>query len=243
MTRWRLCAAPRACLRDGDGGVALVVALLVLSILGVLGLGLSLVVSADPLAAANQREATAARYIARAGLAVAMNQLASASSWDAWLSGASTSAIVDGPPSGNRHLASGDTVDIGLLTSRLTCGEEAACSEAQAAAVTTDRPWGANNPHWRPFVYGTTQALGLGDASDRHYIVVWIADDPSETDGRPDADGALGAGGGVAWLRAEAFGPFHSRRAVQALVSRRCEIVDDVAVCGPGLRTMAWRTP
>lgn len=222
-------------------GIALIIALLVLSVLSALGLGLSLVVSIDPLAAANQRESASALYVARAGMELAARELATAASWDGWLSGASTSTQVDGPASGSRTLPTGESIDIEGLTNQLICGRAAACTDAQMTAVTRDRPWGANNPRWRPFLYGSTSSLGLGPASEQHYVIAWIGDDGAERDGRPEADGNDEAGGGVVRVVVQAFGPFRSRQTIEAHISRRCEVVDDVRACEPGIRVQGWK--
>lgn len=221
--------------------MALIVALLMLSVVSALGLGLSLVVSSDPRAAANQREAAASAYIARAGLELAVRELSVTPGWDPWLAGAATSSLVDGGPSGTRTLPTGDVIDLGRLTNQLTCGRDPPCTDAQADAVTRERPWGTNNPRWRPFVYGAPTALGLGTLSQLHYLIAFIADDGAERDGRPDADGPDEAGGGVVSLAVYAFGPFHSRQVVEARVSRRCETIEGTRSCEAGLRVLSIR--
>lgn len=226
---------------ERESGIALIVALMMLSILSALGLGLSLVVSSDPRAAANQREATSSVYIARAGLELAVRELTATSGWDPWLSGAGTSGLVDGPASGTRTVPSGDAIDIGRLTNQLTCGRDTACTDAQADAITRARPWGANNPRWRPFIYGSTAALGLSQISDLHYLIAWIGDDGAETDGDPGRDGSDEAGGGIVRVVVHAFGPFHSRQSVEARISRRCEEINGTRSCDPGLRALAVR--
>lgn len=231
-----LCPNPRQ-----NQGLALVVALLVLSVLSALGLGLSMVVSMDPLAAANQRESVSALYAARAGMELAARELAMAASWDPWLSGASTSTLVDGPASGPRSLPTGESLDIERLTNQLICGRDATCTEAQATAITRDRPWGADNPRWRPFLYGSTMSLGLGPASEQHYVIAWIGDDGAERDGRPEADGSDDAGGGVVRVVVQAFGPFRSRQMVEAHVSRPCDVVDGSRRCEAGIRVQGWK--
>lgn len=228
--------------RARERGLALLVALLMLSVLSALGLGLSLVLSVDPLAAANQREGNSTLYIARAALELAAGELAATDAWDPWLAGTVTSSLTDGLPSGTRTLPMGDAIDIGRLTSRLTCGSDAPCSDVQAAAITRDRPWGANNARWQPFVYGPSSRLGLGIGPEHHYVIVWIGDDGEEMDGSPDIDALDGAGSGTVRLVAEAFGGFHSRQSVEAHVSRRCEVTDEGRSCGRGVRVWGWRT-
>lgn len=220
--------------------MALITALLMTSMLGVLAGGLSLVLSAAPAAAANQRAAVATAYVARAGMEVALQELAAAPAWDPMLSGAATSPLVDGPSSGSRRLPDGGSIDIGVLTNVLTCGAPTACSDASAAAVTRDRPWGANNPRWRPFLYGPSAAIGLDDLP-QYYLVAWVGDDGSEVDGRPETDAVDGAGAGVVRIVVQAFGPRHSHAAIEAVAGRRCDRIGEETVCVPGMRVHAWR--
>ena len=50
-------------------------------------------------------------------------------------------------------------------------------------ADTSQRPWGANNPVWRLFAYGPISILlPAPDVNSAYYIVVMVADDPSEND-------------------------------------------------------------
>jgi len=221
-------------------GFALIIALLLLSIVSVLALGLSLVVSMDPMAAANQREGMAAAYIARAGMELAAHELAAAAAWDPLLSGAVTSTHVDGAPGGARTLPSGERIDLAQLTSQLTCGRAAGCSDAQMNASSAARPWGANNPRWQPFIYGTADRLGLGSGT-AHYVVAWVGDDGAERDGKPEEDGTAQEGGGSVRVVVQAFGPMRGRQTIQAHVSRRCETVDGVRTCAPGIRVHNWQ--
>ncbi len=60
--------------------------------------------------------------------------------------------------------------------------------DAQMDAVTADRPWGMNNPRWQTFGSGWLRDIApLADAP-HVYVVVWIGDDPLETDGDPLRD-------------------------------------------------------
>ena len=54
------------------------------------------------------------------------------------------------------------------------------------------------------------------------YVVVMVADDPSENDGDPLKDGtaADNLGKGVIALRAEAFGPFGAHKVIELTVAR-----------------------
>jgi hypothetical protein len=54
------------------------------------------------------------------------------------------------------------------------------------------------------------------------YVVVMVADDPSETDGDPLTDGNTGTnpGSGVLSIRAEALGPHGAHRVIEATMAR-----------------------
>src|SRR6185295_7455772 len=54
------------------------------------------------------------------------------------------------------------------------------------------------------------------------YVVLMVADDPSEDDGLPLQDGLLegNPGQGVIALRAEAFGPRGAHKTIEATISR-----------------------
>jgi hypothetical protein len=96
-------------------------------------------------------------------------------------------------------------------------------------AVSPLRPWGRNNPRWQLFVHGPADRIPGVDS--RAYVVVWVADDPSETDGNPLTDGGAPAGDEVGTfgnpgrgrlgLIAHAYGPGAARRVVEASVERQ----------------------
>jgi hypothetical protein len=77
-------------------------------------------------------------------------------------------------------------------------------------------PWGPNNPTWRLFAYGPlSNMLGTGTIQSNSYVVVWISDDPSETDADPASDT-----NGVMTLYAQAIGQFGSVRSVEVTVAK-----------------------
>jgi PilX N-terminal len=213
------CLAPCRPDADGSGGSALVIVLMGMLLLSALALATVLLATADTLAASNQRDARVALYSAESSVERAASELVGRPDWDAVLSGAVTSAYVDGPASGSRVLADGRTIHLEQIANLANCDAVASCSAAAREAVTEDRPWGLNNPHWRPYSYGFTNAGGPGRAV---YVVVLVADDPSENDADPDRDGVApgNPGAGMILLRGEAFGPGESRRSVEVTVAR-----------------------
>jgi type II secretory pathway pseudopilin PulG len=216
-------------------GSALVIVLLALLLISALGAAMVILATADTLAATNQRDARIALYAAESAVELAADEVVRVPDWGAVLSGAVRSSRVDGSPSGPRRMPDGRVTLLEELPNLANCGMPATCTEASLTAVTGDRPWGANNPRWRLFAYG---AAGGAPPSLPVYTVVLVADDPMESDGRPDLDAPSGApGSGVLMFRAEAFGPAGSHRIIQAVVER--------AVAGGGAvapRFLSWWT-
>jgi hypothetical protein len=112
--------------------------------------------------------------------------------------------------------------------------------------IAEPRPWGRNNPRWTVFVSGSLAEL-LPDApvAARAYVVVWVADDPSENDAQPLRDGGPPAvedaanrdnpGRGALWLHAQAYGVAGTRRTVEVVVER------DARWPAEQLRVRVWR--
>jgi hypothetical protein len=114
------------------------------------------------------------------------------------------------------------------------------CRDVDLDEVRDDRPWGQNNPRWQLYAYGRlaalaagpSTALGAGGAAGV-YVVVWVADDPSETDMDPYTDGGDedNPGRGRLMVTAHAYGPNGTRRVVEATV----------ALGDPGFSVLSWR--
>ncbi len=225
-------------------GIALIVVLLVSSLVFVLALGLSLVTSVDQLSTRNYRESTSLLYAAEGAVELAARALSQVDSWDAVLSGVVQAEGVDGPPSGTRSPGGGiDEIDLTAQTSLLNCGRAEGCSDGDLRAVTADRPFGPDNPHWRLFWYGPHASLASWRYPAAAYIVVWVGDDSREVDGDPGRDGGgpAGEGGGVVRIRADAFGRDGGRRSVEAELARVCPREAGVPMCLPGIRVQSWR--
>ncbi|HEY7789346.1 MAG TPA: pilus assembly PilX N-terminal domain-containing protein [Vicinamibacterales bacterium] len=224
-------------------GAALLAALMVLVLLSALGAGLVFSSALEVRLAANDRDLHEARHAADAGLALAVAELAHQSDWTAVLAGAAHASFADGPPPGTRMLRDGSTIDLSSLESEATCGREDGCTTAERQAVTLDRPWGANNPAWRVFVYGPSGSLAAEPPGARDwYLVVLVGDDQAEQDDDPARDADSGEpGNGVLALRALALGPRGMRQRIDATVARRP--ADDKSEIGTtsGVRVLSWR--
>jgi len=224
-----------------ERGVALVVILMAMLFLMTLGLALVLNTSTEALVAANFRSSQAAFYAAEAGVERVLPDLRRLADWSQALLGLAQSSFVDGPPAGVRPVPGGGEVDLARVQNLLNCGQENGCTPAEMDAIRGDRPWGPNNPRWTLYAYGPLEVLlPPGAIRSPFYVVVLVADDPAENDNDPTRDGSApgNPGAGVLRLRAEAFGPGGTRRAIEVRVAR------DHAV-GPvqptAIRLRSWR--
>jgi hypothetical protein len=152
-----------------------------------------------------------------------MQDLLTVPDWNRVLSGAEQSGFVDGSPAGPRVLPHGDTIDLTEIANLASCGHITACSSDEIATNSPERHWLTNNPVWQLYSYGpVSDLLPGGTVNSPIYVVVLVADDPSDNDGLPLTDGnaAGNPGTGVLSLRAEAFGPHGTHRIVEATVAR-----------------------
>ena len=236
-----------------ERGIALIVSLMAVLLLSGLGLALVLTTSTEAMVAANFRNGQEALYAADAALERVLSDLLAVPDWNPILAGWGTSAFVDGPSGGPRLLPDGTRIDLTEATNLLNCGRLSNCSVAEMNAVTEERPWGADNPRWRLYAHGPMRdVLPAAPIDSPFYVMVWTADDPAENDSDPTRDGSTAAnpGTGVLALRAEAFGPAGSRRAIEATVANQAymgdteelEIDDDPDEIGhPAMQVLSWR--
>jgi hypothetical protein len=220
----------------GTRGTALVAAMLLLVVLSATGLGLAAVAAMEPALGRNVEAADGARAAAEAGLTLAAHELSAVADWTPVLLGTWHPPLLDaagaGPPT-----VTGPALTWPALTNLTTCGHEAACSVADTATATHERPWGTNNP---AFVLLGTLTVAAGGGAGPFTVAVWAGDDPGEVDGEPRADGgpppddpaARSPGRDVLVLRAEAFGLRGERVALRVTASR----------AGPGspIRLRRW---
>lgn len=226
----------------GQSGVALILVILVTSFLSAAGLGLVLMVFMDQLASTNHRGSVALLYAAEAGIELAARDLARSADWGAVLEGGEQGTFTDGPPAGLRAIPGGGVVNLTAETNALNCGKVRVCAPAQMDVSEPERPWGANNPRWTLYEYGSLQNFN-GVARPAHgYLAVWVADDSREGDDNPSSDAEDGEKGhGVLRVRAAIYGPLGSRRAAEAELTTVCHSGGAEPMCAPGIRVQSWQ--
>jgi hypothetical protein len=214
-----------------DRGVALVLVLLVMMTLSALAMSLAVLVSTESRVTANYRDGLEAFYGAEAALERVLPDLAAEPDPNRVLTGLTLSSFNDGPP-GLRRLPDGTFMDLHALTSMLNCGRPV-CGDVDLDETQEDRPWGRNNPRWQLYGYGPPTALAAGPGEARVYAVVWVADDPSETDMDPfiDGGGEENPGRGRLVITAHGYGPSSTRRVIEVTVGSDEQ----------GLRVLSWR--
>jgi hypothetical protein len=216
-----------------ERGMALVLVLLCAMLFLALGGALVTVVSSEAAISATFRESAVALSAADAAIVRVLPDLAAALDLDRILTGAVASTFLDGPPQAIRLLPDGTSLDLVAATNVERCGE-IACAEAQMDAVTVERPWGANNARWQTYGSGWLRDLTPQSRDVPHaYVVVWIGDDPLETDGDPLTDDAdvNAPGHDVVLLRAVAYAAYSARRTIEVVARRD----------GGTVRITSWR--
>jgi hypothetical protein len=185
-----------------DRGSALVIALIATVLLSALGVGLVMLSNTEGGIASNYRRGSEMLYAADAAVERVVQDLLLVPRWNDILGGTVQSGFVDG--STNPTTPSGQVLNLAAMTTEL---------QAQADAT---NPWGANNPRWRLFAYGPlAEMAGTGTIQSDAYVVVWMADDPSETDNDPFSDT-----NGVLTVLAQAIGSGGTLRTVEVTVAK-----------------------
>lgn len=210
----------------GERGSALVLVLLCATLFLVLGGALVTVGSTESVISATFRESAVALAATDAAIARATSDLEKAPDLNAILAGHVTSSFVDGAVASPRRLPDGTLLDLATATNNQRCGE-ATCTPAQMDATTAERPWGVNNARWQLYVSGGLGDLAPGTDAPRAYVVVWVGDDPLETDGDPLADDGNPAAPGyqTVRLRAAAYAAYSVRREIEVVATRADGVV------------------
>jgi len=228
--------------KSNERGVALVIALMAMTMMIALGTAVLLTAVTESRIARNFRLASEATYSADAVIERAMDDLAGVRDWNTLLNGTARSGFAEGMPSGIRTLRDGSTIDLGAIVNVANCQKVAPCSDDEMSKVTDERPWGLNNPRWMPFAWGAVNGLTpTGSVNSPFFVMLMVGDDPSECDNNPLVDGgppvppcsSFNPGVGVLSVRAEAFGPFGTHTILEATLTRENG--------NAGVRMLSWR--
>jgi hypothetical protein len=239
----------RQALNPGSArGVALVIALMAMTLMLSVGGALVLLSSSETAIAANFRAAHEATYAADAVMERALAELGRLPDWTPVLDGSVQSSYIDGPPSGTRTLIDGSAIDLTRITNLANCQKSTACSDADLVATTSERPWGDNNPRWTLYAYAAlADMLSAQSIHSAFYVLAFVGDDPSENDGDPSldgfsVDGRPNPGKGVVVVRAEAFGPRNAHTVLEAtLVRLERPPPESGEPISTELRVLSWR--
>ncbi len=222
--------------RLGDErGVALIIALLAMTLMTALGMALMLVSETETLIGANYRDSVEGSYVADAGIERVMQDVLSIPDWNTILTSPDnvragvTSGFIDSTVTPT--LADGRTINLISATNMINCNKTTACSDSDMDANDGERQWSKNNPRFRLFAWGPINDLNpTATLNSPFYVAVWIADDGAENDDNPAIDGNppsaawpdmdKNAGAGVLTLRAEAFGPNGAHRVIETTIAR-----------------------
>ena len=219
--------------RRSDAGIAWLLVVISLALFLAVAATLVLMASMEIRMAGAERARHAVRGAAEVALERALQELAIAADLNEILAGSVRSGVAGADLAPD--VAGWGALDLPALTDGLQRESDAA------------NHWGADGQVWRLFGYASLDTLldaagpgasgaggaggaaaGGGAAGGAFYTVAWVSYDPADGDGNPSAD----ANGRVV-VRAEAFGPFRSRRALVATVRRE----------GGSLELISWRAP
>jgi hypothetical protein len=194
------------------------VAVLLSSLLvSAVGAALTVTANTETAIASSFRIERELAYAAEAGVERAMQDVRLVTQWDDLLTGARTTTFLDRTMT--PALPTGGTLDLRALSARLQ-------------AATNARFGGPDSPQWRLVASGRLADIaGNSSIESPAYLVVWVADDVSETDGNPAADS-----NDVLMIRGEAVGSGGRTRALDVTVTRA-----GTPAGQPGLRVISWR--
>ena len=215
----------------------MLIAMMAMLLMTALGVTLILTSSSESLIAAHFLNSVEARYAAHAIVERAMDDLVGAADWAVVLDGSTQSAWVDGAPAGVRTLADGSIVDLTQVVNLANCQKTTACSLADLNATTADRPWGANNPRWKPYAYGALRDLipASHTIDSACYVVLLVGNGPPAVQGWE-----------IIALRAEAFAPRGAHKVIEVTAGRAVgnpgeekDYNDDPGQAG--MKVLSWR--
>ena len=214
-----------------EEGIAVLVAMMAILIMTAFGTALILSSSSETSIAGHFVTALEGGYAADAMLARGLDDLLGIGDWNPVIAGLLQSRWVDGPPTGSRTLADGSRIDLSQVVNMANCQRSSACSPADIVEATSDRPWGANNPEWKLYAYGSLPSVLAGAAVDsRFYVLLLVGQGPAPN---------------LLAVRAEAFGPRGAHAIVEATAGRTSSAGDEKDYNGAPVqdvvKLLSWR--
>lgn len=211
-----------------EDGVAITMAVMAVLLISAAGGALLLLSASETMIAAHFRSSVLAQYGVEAMMVRGIDLVAALDDWAAPIAGSTQSALVDGPLISVRTLADGSTLDLVQVVNLANCQKTTTCSLADLAAVTVERPWGAYNPSWQPYAYGSLSSVLTASSplDSPYYVVLFVADDPTGTH-RPRSDDAPAPLREAIALRAEAFGPRGAHAVIEVIAGRTIDAPAD----------------
>ena len=193
---------------DNESGSALLIAILLVLMLTAVASVVALNSRIETLVAANFRQGHEALFVARGGLARAIQDLSALADWTPVLSG-TPSTFTSGAATGSRQLPGGDVV--------ILCCGPGTLTDALQQRANGGRSWGADTPVWQLYAWGAAADwLPAGRSTNPFYLAVWVADDVDDADGNPLVDS-----NGTIVVHALSLGPLTARRSVEATVQHQ----------------------
>jgi hypothetical protein len=191
---------------SSDKGAALLTALMITALVGALTAALVFVVVTENRVSANHQAAQVGAYAAVAAVERTFGELRRLATWELVPDTSGPSAPEDfNDGASAARLPDGTVLDLARLTSK---------RQADSNAF---YPGGADRPVWRLYAHASlARMIPTVDGSARPYVIVWVADDPDDTDGNPFRDS-----NDTMLVRAEAFGMRGGWRAIDATIGRQ----------------------
>lgn len=211
---------------SSDRGMALLTAVMITAFVGALIAALVYVVVTESRVSANHQAAQLGAYAAAAGVERLVAELRPLSTWELVPSTSSVAADFNDGISAP-VLADGTSLDLARLTTD---------RQSNSNAFYPDGP---NRPVWNLYAHASLARIASAAGTTASpYVIVWVADDPDESDDDPARDS-----NDTILVRAEAFGVHGSWRAIEATIARSS--VRDGTVGGGAtiskVALIAWR--
>jgi hypothetical protein len=197
---------------SGENGSGVVLAMVVVSTLTALGLGLVVVSATERAIAGNHHAGVQALYGAEAVAEYVLTELRSDASWTPALSGERRSTFLE--PTSQPMAPWNAIVDLTTMTAQVQQHSDAFWSA------------GFDTPQWQVFAAGAFETITGLDNAGRLFLTAWVADDTADGDADPGVDS-----NGIVMIRTQALGLAGLRRSLLIVLRRE----------DPGTEVVSWK--